>query len=235
MLIRGEENISNCFCMKIKILTGEQEQFLLLVGKNAYISKSFYLTGGTALAAFYLNHRYSEDLDFFSESAVDILPINVFLKEARKQLGVLIIDYQSSYNRNLFFLKLKNGNTLKVEFTHFPFPRIQGGRLENGIQLDSLIDIAVNKLFTIYQRVHARDYIDLYAICKEKGFSISDLTEKVRTKFDWHIDSLQLGTQFLRAKEAVDYPRLIAKAESKEWVAFFESEAKKLKPQIIDK
>ena len=25
----------------------------------------FYLTGGTALGRFYLNHRYSEDLDFF--------------------------------------------------------------------------------------------------------------------------------------------------------------------------
>jgi len=25
----------------------------------------FYLTGGTALSRYYLNHRYSEDLDFF--------------------------------------------------------------------------------------------------------------------------------------------------------------------------
>jgi predicted nucleotidyltransferase component of viral defense system len=25
----------------------------------------FYLTGGTALGRFYLNHRFSEDLDFF--------------------------------------------------------------------------------------------------------------------------------------------------------------------------
>src|SRR5262249_5228082 len=28
---------------------------------------TFYLTGGTALAAFYLNHRVSDDLDFFSD------------------------------------------------------------------------------------------------------------------------------------------------------------------------
>ena len=27
----------------------------------------FYLSGGTALAAYYLNHRASDDLDFFSE------------------------------------------------------------------------------------------------------------------------------------------------------------------------
>jgi predicted nucleotidyltransferase component of viral defense system len=28
----------------------------------------FYLTGGTALGRFYLNHRYSEDLDFFTDN-----------------------------------------------------------------------------------------------------------------------------------------------------------------------
>ncbi|MCD4680290.1 MAG: nucleotidyl transferase AbiEii/AbiGii toxin family protein [Bacteroidales bacterium] len=29
------------------------------------INTPFYLTGGTALGRFYLDHRYSEDLDFF--------------------------------------------------------------------------------------------------------------------------------------------------------------------------
>lgn len=29
------------------------------------VMDSFYLTGGTALGRFYLNHRFSEDLDFF--------------------------------------------------------------------------------------------------------------------------------------------------------------------------
>ena len=30
-----------------------------------HLDLPFYLTGGTALGRFYLNHRYSEDMDFF--------------------------------------------------------------------------------------------------------------------------------------------------------------------------
>ena len=192
------------------------------------------MPGGTALPEVYLHHRYSEDLDFFSEKEIDILPVDVFVKETGKALGAQSVDYQSNYNRNLFFLSLPDKSVLKVEFTHFPFPRIEHGLTEDGVTLDSALDIAVNKLFTIYQRTKARDYIDLYAICKERGFTLSDLAEKARMKFDWHIDPLQLGTQFIKAKDAVDYPRMIQKIEPKEWIGFFESEAKKLKPQIID-
>jgi predicted nucleotidyltransferase component of viral defense system len=32
----------------------------------------FYLTGGTALAAYYLRHRLSEDLDFFAEKEFEL-------------------------------------------------------------------------------------------------------------------------------------------------------------------
>ena len=35
------------------------------------IDTKFYLTGGTALSRFYLNHRYSEDLDFFTNRDTD--------------------------------------------------------------------------------------------------------------------------------------------------------------------
>lgn len=38
------------------------DKILELVGKA---DTAFYLTGGTALGRFYLNHRYSDDLDFF--------------------------------------------------------------------------------------------------------------------------------------------------------------------------
>lgn len=56
--------------MAIKILSDKQESFLREVAKNPSLSRNFYLTGGTALAGFYLHHRYSEDLDFFSETGL---------------------------------------------------------------------------------------------------------------------------------------------------------------------
>lgn len=219
--------------MKKEILSKLQLVFLEKVKSNQFITDHFYLRGGTALAVFYLGHRYSEDLDFFSEKEFDILTIDVFVKSIRQELGVASVDFQQSYNRNIFFLKLADGGVLKTEFSFYPFLRLEKGTEDGRLIIDSLLDIAVNKLFTIYQRSQARDYIDLYYICQEKNLSIGDLITKARLKFDWQIDPLQLGTQFMRVAEVKDYPRMIAKMEVKEWQDFFLEEAKKLKPEII--
>lgn len=48
------------------ILMPFQRRFLEAFAKTA-LKKDFFLTGGTALAHFYLQHRLSEDLDFFTE------------------------------------------------------------------------------------------------------------------------------------------------------------------------
>ena len=49
----------------MKILTPLQEE-LLRIFAGIEESNLFYLTGGTALAAVYLKHRYSRDLDLFT-------------------------------------------------------------------------------------------------------------------------------------------------------------------------
>lgn len=50
----------------MEILTVLQLRFINAISKSP-LRDSFFLTGGTALSAFYLQHRYSEDLDFFTE------------------------------------------------------------------------------------------------------------------------------------------------------------------------
>ncbi|MEW6408110.1 MAG: nucleotidyl transferase AbiEii/AbiGii toxin family protein [Patescibacteria group bacterium] len=219
--------------MPDNILSENQIRFLEEFGKEKALAKNFYLTGGTPLAAFYLNHRYSEDLDFFSEREVDVLAIDIFLQKYKKELGINKIDYEQSFNRNLFFLHFQN-EILKTEFTFFPFARIESGIKNYGVDTDSLLDIAVNKLFTIYQRTKARDYVDLFFICKEKNYNIDDLIKKSKIKFDWHIDSLQLGSQFIRVAEAGDWPKMIKPLDKKELILFFEAEAKNLRNQILE-
>lgn len=219
--------------MKPRILTQNQIAVLEKVKNNDFLTGNFYLTGGTALTTFYLHHRYSEDLDFFSEEEVDILNLDIFFNQIKKELDISKIDFQQSYNRNFFFLHFDN-EILKTEFTYFPFKRIEKGASEGGLEIDSLLDIAVNKLFTIYQRSKARDYIDLYFICAKKDFLMDDLIKKAKVKFDWHIDPIQLGTQFVKANEAKDYPKMIDKVENEKWQNFFTEEAKKLKKEIFE-
>ena len=90
--------------MKSKILSKNQINLLEKLGEADFIMDNFYLGGGTALAAFYLEHRYSDDLDFFSEKEFDILNLNIVFKKIRKELGISKVDFQQNYNRNLFFL-----------------------------------------------------------------------------------------------------------------------------------
>jgi len=100
--------------------------------------------------------------------------------------------------------------------------------------VDSLSDIAVNKLFTIYQKPRSRDFIDLYLILKKTGWKVEELVKKAKIKFDFHIDYLQLGSRFMPATEVKDYPRMIIKLENKIWQDFFVKQAKKLNSKILD-
>ncbi|MEK7079496.1 MAG: nucleotidyl transferase AbiEii/AbiGii toxin family protein [Patescibacteria group bacterium] len=214
------------------ILTETQKLFLTLLSENKFLSSKFYLTGGTALAGYYIPYRYSEDLDFFSEKEINTAEIAVFLRTVKNKLGYHTFDLNTSYNRNMFFLDFKH-YMLKTEFTYFPFPQIEKPIIRHGLSIDSIFDIAVNKLFTIYQKPRSRDFMDLYMIHKQYDYSITDLLKKAKIKFDWHIDKLKLGSQFLLSEELKDYPRLVNLLDEKTWQAYFKEEAKRLGKSII--
>ena len=214
------------------ILTKRQRQLLILLSKQAIITKKFYLSGGTALAEYYLRHRYSEDLDFFSLDEVDPMAIQVILKKIQKKIKMQSVDFQQSFNRNLFFLHF-DGEVIKTEFTYYPFIQLERPRMIGNLRVDSLIDIAVNKVFTIYQRPKSRDFIDLYLIMRQEKWPFLFLREKARLKFDTHIDPLQMVSQLLKIKEVKDYPRMITKIDLKELEKFWLSQAADLKTKVL--
>ncbi len=216
------------------ILSHKQKQLLDLFGKENAVSDIFYLGGGTALAEFYLHHRYSEDLDFFSEKEFNPFAITVLLKKIQKEAGIKKVEYTQNFNRSFFFLELEN-EKIKTEFTYYPFIRIEKKNKIGNLYIDSLLDIAVNKVFTIYQTPRSRDFIDLYCILqKEKNWTLDDLIKKAQIKFDNHIDPIQLGSQYMKVTELKDYPKMLIDIQKKNWQEFFIQEAKKLKDKIIE-
>lgn len=54
------------------VLTEDQKTVLGMIGREQNLA-GFYLSGGTALAAYYFEHRFSDDLDFFTEDEIDSL------------------------------------------------------------------------------------------------------------------------------------------------------------------
>lgn len=214
------------------ILTDHQILLLNLISEQKDLTDNFYLSGGTALAHYYLQHRLSEDLDFFSLNEIDPMVVQVCLKNIQEKAGITKIDFQQSFNRNLFFLHFING-VIKTEFTYYPFTQIEKPKIINGIKVDSILDIAVNKTFTIYQQPSSRHFIDLYLIIKTKGWKFIDLIQKARAKFDSSIDPIQMGKQLLKATESLDYPTMIIELPKKEWQDFWIQEAQNLKAEAL--
>ena|SRR3990170_3596950 len=214
------------------ILTKRQKFLLNIFSSDKNFKSNFYLSGGTALAEYYLHHRYSEDLDFFTEKEIDPISIQVFLKSISDKAGIKNIDFQQSFNRNIVFLHFDN-EIIKTEFTYYPFTQIETPEEIEGIKIDSLIDIAVNKTFTIYQKPKSRDFIDLYLIIKENDLSFSDLRKKARIKFDTHMDPLQMAQQLLEVDNLEDFPRMIEHLEPEVWRDFWKEEASKLKSEVL--
>lgn len=158
--------------MAKSILTAQQSKFLSFVNTTPSLAKSFYLTGGTCLSEYYLQHRFSEDLDFFSEQEFDPTSITILLKQNIKKLGYATMEFQQSFNRNLYFFTFSDAYILKVEFTFYPFLRIESIERKNNLQIDSLKDMCVNKIFTIYQQPRGRDFYDVFVILKKTDWQL---------------------------------------------------------------
>lgn len=215
------------------ILTAKQQQLLQAIAQEQFITQTFIFSGGTVLAEYYLHHRLSEDLDFFSEQEIDSQYLLTFFKKIKTKLGITSVEYTQSFNRNLFFLHFVD-DVIKTEFTYFPFSSIEPGPAQGKLKTDSLLDIAVNKIFTIYQKPRSRDFIDLHCILQqEPTWTIEQLIKQARVKFDTPIDMLQLGSQFLRIKELKDYPRMIIELKEDVWQQFFIAAAKQFHNTIL--
>lgn len=220
--------------MAKSLLSPNQKLFLSFVSRKRSLITQFYLTGGTVLAEHYLHHRYSEDLDFFSEEEFNNEDITLLLEANKNQFGNPKIEFKQAFNRNIYQLVFSKNNFLKIEFTYYPFKRIDNKKKVNNINIDSLLDIAVNKIFTIYQNPRGRDYFDLYFILKkEKSWSLEKIIKLARIKFDTNIDYLQLGANLTKVVKKIDDPILKKIKDIKIIKNFFLNQALKLQDKFI--
>lgn len=218
------------------ILTPKQSDFLELAQSTRQITKRFYLTGGTALSEFYLHHRLSEDIDLFTEKEeVNYSLTSGFIKRISPKLGIVGFNRSQFLGLVSYKLKYKDGDELKVDFNFYPFPRIEKGVKFENLEVDSLLDIATNKIHTLFMRPRTRDYIDLYFLFQHKHFDLEKLILFAKAKFDWDIDRVNLSNQFIRVKDLKneEYPDVLLPFDTKEMEAFFLKLAKSLESEIF--
>lgn len=215
------------------ILTTFQQKLLDILANDPYITRRFYFTGGTVLSEFYLHHRLSEDFDLFSEQEVYLPSVAAFLNKNASKLGIDTTEHRPFLGLHSFILRLKNGTKFKIDFNFYPYPRIDKGKKYNKLEIDSLYDIAVNKVHTLFMNPRTRDYVDLYFIFQEDDMNLDRLISDAKAKFDWHIDPLLLGAKLKKVTNILDLPKMLLPFNRKDMEKFFLDEARKLKPKIL--
>ena len=215
-------------------LTPRQKEFLAVVLQTPYILKKFYLGGGTALSCWYLHHRESFDLDFFSEKEeVNSAYLFKWLTSLKEKLEISDIIHEEQFGFNFFTLTYANGDKLKIDFSYFPSDRIEKGPIWNGLQIDSIYDIAVNKFHTITTSPRGRDYVDLYFILKHEHYPLEQLMKDAAIKHGIRQGTLQVAKQLLRSVEFTDSPKMLISFDRKDMNNFFADLAKSLESGIF--
>lgn len=218
---------------KAQGLTSRQKQLLELVLQEPYIVKTFYLSGGTALSSWYLYHRESFDLDFFTCRSFDLDKITVWLKTNQTIIGYRQLHIDEDFGFLTVTFRYFDDAFLKVDFHHYTNLKLKKGLMWRGLEIDSIDDIAVNKLSTIASSARTRDYVDLYFILQQYPFTLDQLIAGVTKKFSQDIDPLQLTKNFLKVVEYTDFPKILVHFEEKEMFSFYEDLARLLKSKIL--
>lgn len=205
---------------------------LLLKFFSTPFAKSFFLTGGTALSAFYLAHRESEDLDFFSLDSFDGLALRTTMQEIAGQTNSkLIINIRSQTYHEIFLENKKEGWMQKIDIVqeqpkHF-------GRIQtiDKIRIDSLINIATNKILAVFGRFEPKDYIDLYLICTQTKLSFNKIFKLAKEK-DTGLSEFYFANVIADVDKIQTLPKMKIVFDKEAFVQFYKDLSRRLLLQI---
>ena len=150
----------------------------------------FFLTGGAALAGFYLGHRETNDLDLFT--LTDVLDDGVgLIREIARQLGAALESIQTSPDfRRLLMRRGAEAVVIDLVREHAA-QEYSAKNIVNGIRVDRPEEILANKLCTLLSRSEIRDLVDVRAL-EIAGYHVEDAIPAAAAK-DTGLTPAQLG------------------------------------------
>ncbi len=143
----------------------------------------FYLTGGTAVSRGYLQHRFSDDLDFFVNDNPQFTRWSERVIQALVQTDPWSVDV---LNKDDFFIRLLlvgNQVSLKIELINDVPAHI--GQIVNHPQLgrlDSKENILANKITAVLGREEPKDLADIWGFCCHLGMPITEAIADAQSK-----------------------------------------------------
>jgi len=162
-------------------ILNKTQKIVLDIFSKSNLSKKFYFTGGTALAFFYLKHRRSDDLDFFTEENFGLKDIEVFINELKKKLGLGSINVKKFNGR--YEIIIQNREFCRLDFNKYECKALKKKNKFKNILIDSLEDIAANKTLSLFDRNEPKDVFDIYFLIKKANLGPKKLLELTEKKF----------------------------------------------------
>lgn len=184
-------------------LTPDTRLALDLVADLPFISR-FYLAGITGLAL-HLGHRYSIDLDFFSEDANSVGPDErASVREALEDPALVI-----EYDKDATFVA--NWRGVGVSFFRLQFyPLVQPRMLLGSVPVATVQEIGAMKLAAIIGRGTRKDLVDLCFILRyDKLESLFAVAARKYTRVRSFAASATCALAYFEDAEALPMPRMI--------------------------
>lgn len=142
----------------------------------------FYLTGGTALGRFYLNHRYSEDLDFFINADKNY---STYITELKNNINTRFkLDFKQSvfYDDFSRLFIYEDDTVLKIEIVN-DVSYYAGSLVKYKYgKIDTPLNILSNKLTAIIGRDDPKDIFDIIHIALNYSFDWTDIFYHAKQK-----------------------------------------------------
>lgn len=153
-----------------------QDRILALVGET--YGDRLVLTGGTALARLYLDHRFSDDLDLFT-LAPAAGRLGADLGNTLTAAGLRVDPVTASPE---FYRAMISDGTTQIQLDVAPDqPRLDTPRLsELNVYAHTLREIAANKIGAFENRSEVKDAVDLFYLAEQ--FAWSDVFCDAETK-----------------------------------------------------
>jgi hypothetical protein len=126
------------------------------------------LDGGTALSAYYLHHRESEDLDFFADPGLDPVRFGEAVCAVAAEAGVEM-SQAGPQSAGMTTYQARDPDhpelSVKLQFAvQSPFKLAPLEDAEEGIRVGSFRDICAGKLHAACDRLAYRDFYDVHVI-----------------------------------------------------------------------
>jgi len=148
-----------------------------------HVGTGFYLTGGTAASRAYLNHRYSNDLDFFvNDDPAFGLWADRFIQALRKPLE-WSLDVVVREERFVRCSVVAGDVALRLEMVN-DVPSHVGDLFNHPVlgRIDSAENILANKVTALMDRNEPKDLADVWAFCCRLGVPLDQAITDAQSK-----------------------------------------------------